>query len=97
MDKHHSTYIYKNISVYVLHYLKGDKIVVSSGLLEEINESEIFHYCNTQVGSTGAPILSLDNFKVIGIHKGSKMHKNVNLGTFIKHPISSFINSNIGH
>ena len=39
-------YIYKHYSVYVLHYIKGDKISVSSGLLKEIKESELSHYCN---------------------------------------------------
>ena len=71
-------YIYKNSSVYVLQYIK-DELAVSSGLLNEINESELTHYCNTDHGSAGAPILSLKSFKVIGIHKGSNISRNENI------------------
>ena len=90
-------YIYNKSSVYILHYIKGDKMAVSPGLLKDIYESELTHFCNTECGSTGAPILSLNSFKVIGIHKGSDKYKDENRGTFIKHPISEFIKTNIGH
>ena len=89
-------YIYKNSSVYVLQYI-NDKMAVTSGLLNEINESELTHFCSTDCGSAGAPILSQRNFKVIGIHKGSKKIINLNIGTFIKQPIFEFIKTNIGH
>ena len=32
--------------------------------------NNIYHFCSTEGGSSGAPILNLENFKVIGIHRG---------------------------
>ena len=49
------------------------------------------HKCNTKVGSSGSPILSLNN-KVIGIHKkGTKLN---NIGTFLNYLIKDFIQQN---
>jgi len=55
---------------------------------------QINHYCNTEDGSSGSPILSLDNFKVIGVHYGGSKYKNIkiNYGTFIKYAINEFNN-----
>ena len=38
---------------------------------------QINHYCNTEDGSSGSPILSLENFKVIGVHYGGSKNKNI--------------------
>ena len=85
--------LYKSASIYILHYPKGNKIKVSYGLSYGINNNEIRHLCNTEEGSSGSPILSLDTFKVIGIHKGApRMHKN-NLGTLMKNAVEEFIQS----
>ena len=57
-------------SIYIIHYPK-DKLQVSYGLINYILEGKkISHYCNTEDGSSGSPILSLNNFKVIGVHYG---------------------------
>ena len=77
---------YRKKSVYILHYPGGDIIKVSYGLLKGINNIDINHYCNTQGGSSGSPIISLKSFKVIGIHIGSSKTDNYkfNKGIFIK-------------
>ena len=77
---------YRKKSVYILHYPGGDIIKVSYGLLKGINNMDLNHYCNTLGGSSGSPIISLKNFKVIGIHKGSPKNNNFkfNKGIFIK-------------
>ena len=54
----------------------------------------IYHLCSTEAGSSGCPIIILINFKIIGIHKGSKSEKNYNLGTLIKIPIKEFNKKN---
>ena len=49
---------------------------------------KIFHYCDTQNGSSGSPILSLDSLKVIGVHRrggGGGGNFKYNLGTNIKY------------
>ena len=59
-----------------------------------LNGKKISHYCNTKEGSSGSPILSLNNFKVIGVHYGGYKTKNIklNFGTFIKYAINEFNN-----
>ena len=84
---------FKNISVYIIHYEKGKKTKFSNGLIKCIEEDDytIRHICPTEHGSSGSPILNLNNYKVIGVHKGTKEGKNWNLGTILKSPIDDFI------
>ena len=81
---------YKRKSVYILHYPKGE-LSVSYGLINDIIDGKINHYCNTEEGSSGSPILSLENNKIIGIHYGGSGIK-INYGIFIKNVIDKFNN-----
>ena len=81
-------------SIYLLHYPK-DKKLVSYGLIKGIIDGKkIIHYCNTEEGSSGSPILSLNNYRVIGVHYGgsNKMNIKFNYGTYIKYIINEFNN-----
>ena len=83
---------HKKDSIYTLHYPRGDNVEVSYGLTLDIIKENIRHKCNTETGSSGAPILSLKTFKVIGIHRGGVERNNTdcvryNKGTFIKYAI----------
>ena len=64
----------------------------SPGAIKKISldSYNIEHYCPSEKGSSGSPIINLINYKVIGIHKGSKENSNFNLGTLIKEPIKEF-------
>lgn len=94
-DEKEIEYIYKKKSLYIIHYLKGEKVCMNLGLFTNLNKKSFFHSCNTDFGSAGGPILSLDNFKVIGVHKGSaKIGLNYNTGSLINYPISDFIKQN---
>jgi len=87
----------KRKSIYILHYPE-EKRLVSYGLMNDIlDDKKINHYCNTQDGSSGSPILSLSNFKVIGVHYGWSKNKKVklNFGTFIKYATNEFKNKYI--
>ena len=79
-------------TVYLLHYPNGNKVEYSTGKIKSIalDNYEIGHFCESEEGSSGAPIINLANFKVIGVHKGSKDNKNFNVGTFLKGPIEKF-------
>ena len=79
--------------IYILHYPKNKRLV-SYGLMKNISDGKkINHYCNTERGSSGSPILSLNNFKVIGVHYGGFEKKiKLNFGTFIKYAINEFNN-----
>ena len=39
---------------------------------------------------SGSPIINLNNFRVIGVHKASHSTKNMNIGIFIREPIKNF-------
>jgi len=81
-------------SIYILHYPK-DKLLVSYGLIKDILDGKtINHFCNTENGSSGSPILSLNNFKVIGVHYGCSKNEEdkLNFGTFIKYAINELKN-----
>ena len=83
---------YKQKSAYLIHYPNGKKMEYSSGVIKNISldNYNIQHYCPSEKGSSGSPIINLTNYKVIGIHKGTKEDKNWNLGTLIKGPIDDF-------
>ena len=82
---------YENNTIYLLHYPKGREIELSVGIIKKIDNNNIMHLCNTEFGSSGGCLVKLDNFKVIGIHKGSPKNKNeYNVGTLIKVPLQEF-------
>ena len=62
--------------------------------MKTIENTNIRHYCATDYGSSGSPILCLSNYKVIGIHK-RRTPFNFNEGTFIKSLIIDFKNKTI--
>ncbi len=75
---------YRKKSIYMLHYPKG-KLSVSYGLTNDIIDKKINHFCNIEEGSSGSPILSLETYKIIGIHYGG--NNKMNFGTYIKYAI----------
>ena len=82
---------YKNESIYTIHSL-SENLWVSYGIVNNIQDFDINHTCNTVQGSSGSPILNLVNNKVFGIHKKASKQFNYNIGTFLKEPINDFIN-----
>ena len=87
--------IYEKKSIYLIGYPDGKQTKVSYGIIKEVNNERINHLCNTANGSSGSPIILLENYKVIGVHFGSpKNNFAFNLGTFMKYFIMDF-NKNI--
>ena len=84
-------------SVYIIQYPHYINASVSYGIINNINEkSELKHFCITNEGSSGAPIINLENNKVIGVHKGGAQNNNFNfnIGTFLKTPINEYFLKN---
>ena len=83
---------FKKNQIYLIHYPKSKNVCKSLGEINDIAENDltIRHTCATDSGSSGSPIIKLNNLKVIGIHKGSLDTINFNIGTFIKGPIEKF-------
>ena len=91
LSNDHLNNLYKNESLYTLNYYEGKEIMLSYGLFMKIEGSKIYHKCTTDYGSSGSPILSLQNNKVIGVHYGgSNFNFNYNFGTLLAYPIIEF-------
>ena len=61
---------YINETIYIIQYPEN-KLSVSYGILDKIYEDKIYnfnHKCSSRGGSSGSPILNINN-KIIGIHK----------------------------
>ena len=84
--------LFKKKSIYILNYQTKGKILSSFGMISEIRNESIFHKCSTDYGSSGSPILNLDNNQVIGIHCGSDKNSSFNLGISFKFLIKRFQN-----
>ena len=52
--------------------------------------NKIGYKCETQEGSSGSPIINLNNYNVIGIHCGAAIGKKLNIGEILKLPIIEF-------
>ena len=96
-----SELLYKESSIYILYYSNTDNISLSFGLgIEKQNKYDIKHLCNTDLYSSGGPILSLTSNKVIGIHKGCigsiLLEGDIiyNIGTYLKYPLIELNNRN---
>lgn len=86
---------YKDKTIYILHYPQGNFASLSINVINNIDKNiRIFHSCSTEHGSSGAPILSLDTLKVIGIHQSYNELKKKNSGIIIKEPINNYNKEN---
>ena len=75
---------------YIIQYPENN-LSVSYGILDKMYEDKEYnfnHKCSTKDGSSGSPILNINN-KIIGIHKEGTTKYNV--GTFLNYPIEEFI------
>jgi len=79
----------KKKSIYIIQYPR-DEICVSFGIINFFNDFNINYFCNTENGSSGSPILSLESFKIIGIHKQSNNNRGYNTGSLLKKAIEDF-------
>ena len=84
-----------NKSVYILHYPNysdGPKASISYGIIKNTqDEYNLIHYCCTDGGSSGSPIINLLNNKIIGIHKENVVGKKYNRGSLLKYPINEYL------
>ena len=79
--------LYLNESIYSLNYQKDKDIF---GKILYINNSNITHNCNIKEGSSGSPILLINNQKIIGIHCGSSKQNKYNKGRLLIYSIIEF-------
>lgn len=91
-ERHYYQLINQNI--YIIQYIKGKNVNYNMGKINKIDGNEIIYSCNTELGASGSPILSLNSHKVIGIHKGRKENfgKKINIGITLK-AINDYFNN----
>ena len=85
---------FRNIKVYLIQYPEAKEVRQSDGLITKIaiDNSSIEHNCKTTKGSSGSPILKIDNHKVIAVHRGNfENRNNSKSGIMINAPIKDFI------
>ena len=80
--------IFSGQSIYIPQCEKRLSFGIIKGLSDE--DDRIYHLCCTDKCSGGSPIMNLSNGKIIGIHLGSSVRKNYNLGTYLNKPILEF-------
>ena len=90
LEENSNTFYIKH-SIYIIHYPNSEIAKVSYAIINNIENYEISHYCSTEKGSSGSPIINLINHKVIGIHKKCSLKFKINYGTYLKNPINEFI------
>ena len=73
-------------------YIIGNINKISNGILKRIykNGIDMEYYFSTEPGMSGSPIINLNTYKVIGVHKGANKNKTSNYGTFLREPIKQF-------
>jgi serine/threonine protein kinase len=81
-----------NENAYVLQYVNREGFISYGVLKDTIDGHRIIHYCSTEEGSSGSPILNLKNNKVVGIHYGANAKAKYNYGTLLSYPILDFKN-----
>ena len=89
--------MYINKLVYLIKFPYEKRPEIFKRTVKNVNSEnyEIEKYYPNEEISIGSPIINLDNFKIIGIHKGFDNKNNVNIGNFIKKPIKQYIQKNI--
>jgi len=89
-------HIYKNADIFSIEYPFGKEALCASGSIIDIKNFEFDHNISTDCGSSGSPILLLNNninlIQVIGIHKNADKLNKVNGGTFIGEIINAIDN-----
>ena len=85
---------YLNETIYIIQNQQEDDLSVSYGIIKYIYQKKIYnfkHECFAHMGTSGSPLLSMNN-KIIAIHKIiEKEYKKYNIGTFLNYPIIEFI------
>jgi len=78
---------YKDVDVFSIEHPNGEDASCASGTIIKINGYEFTHNISTDKGSSGCPVILLNNninlIQVIGIHRGGDKKNKINAGTFI--------------
>ena len=81
-----------NKQVCLLSYHFGKELQFSNGKIKNLGEDgyHIYHFCSSNLGCAGGPIIGLNNNHVIAVHQGAMEQKFFNIGIFLKMPLEEF-------
>ena len=88
--KENSNELFMQNKIYLICYGKDNKMDLYYGDIKEIVNENLYHISETESGSGGCPILSLESLKVIGIHLGRTSNE-YKRGILLKFPLKEFI------
>ena len=88
--KENSNEIYNKSKVYLICYGKENKMDLYYGNIKDIENENIYHISDTESGSGGCPILSLNSLSVIGLHLGRTDHE-YKRGILLNFPLKQFM------
>lgn len=86
---------YLDQNIFILHHPEGKETLCSRGKIKSINDFEFMHDSFTTKGSSGSPIILVDELKIIGIHKRKNKQNNDNQGVFIDKLIEELTDSSV--
>ena len=74
-----------NEKIFCFHFSKRENLTFSTGRIIKIKDNNVFYSIQSESGSSGSPIILLEEKKLIGMHIGSyrKDGKNIRFGLLI--------------
>lgn len=69
----------------------SNEINLPQGIINYPENEKFMHDCNTESGNSGAPIILVNNIKIIGIHQGYHKIKKKNIGLFFQNILKHII------
>ena len=88
--KENAKEIYNNSKIYLICYGKDNKMDLYYGDIKDIENENLYHLSDTESGSGGCPILSLNSLNVIGLHLGRTPNE-YKRGTLLCFPLNEFM------
>ena len=83
-----------NKNIYIPHYIEGEDLKFSKGMIKEINKYEFIYLVNIEYNLQGSPIFLENNYDVMGICKENNKCNKENSAIFI-YPIINIIEEDI--
>ena len=76
---------YLNEDICIFQYPNGEELSFAQGEIKNIDDYEIKHLVSTEPGSSGSPILLLNDLTIIGIHQagGNEYNKGIFICLFL--------------
>ena len=75
---------YCNMGIMFPCFNDNNEIIFPYGTIINSNDGKFKHDCNTKHGNSGAPVILVNNIKIIGIHTGYSPEFKKNIGRYFQ-------------